>query len=224
MADYRGIDFIPGGGFEQEAGGEKYRDINGRDDDGELTGEPDGQLNNDDRTIIGNPHPDFTLGFNNTFEYKGFDLNIFFYASQGNDIYSYTLYELDHLSGANNATTNALNRWTSTNTNTNVPKVSSARTRKSSDRFIYDGSFIRLKNLALGYSLPESIIGHLGMSFARIYVSGQNLFTITDYPGVDPEVNYATTGNAVRGNSNLGFDYGSYPNMKSYTVGIQVKF
>ena len=207
-----GDTFLPGSGFEQVAGGEKYRDISG-----------DGKLDSKDRTIIGDPNPDFIWGLNNTFEYKGFDLNFFIQGSQGNDIYSFTLYELELISGYNNSTTRALDRWTPTNTNTDVPKATDGRAKRSSSRFVYDGSYIRLKNLSLGYKLPENLINPFGISFARIYLSAQNLFTITDYPGYDPEVNWMG-GGSYGGNVNLGLDYGSYPNAKSYTIGIQVKF
>ncbi len=219
-----GDDFLPGGGFEQEAGGEKFRDIDGiKDEEGELTGQPDGQLNNDDRMIIGDPNPDFIWGFNNDFKWRGFDMNIFFQASQGNDMFSYTLMELDLLAGLNNATTVALDRWTPSNTNTDVPKATTGRTRRASTRFIYDGSFIRLKNLSIGYSLPTSLIERIGIQKLRVYVSGQNLLTFTDYPGYDPEVNYRSSG-STNGNRNLGLDYASYPNAKSFTFGLNVSF
>jgi hypothetical protein len=219
-----GDDFIPGGSFEQEAGGEKFRDIDGtKDDEGELTGQPDGQLNNDDRTILGNPHPDFIWGWNNTFTFKGFDLNVFFQASQGNDIFSYTLMELNLLNGSNNATTDVLNRWTPSNTDTDIPRANGSRSRRSSSRFIYDGSFVRLKNLSLGYNLPASVLDKLKVQKLRLYVSAQNLLTITDYPGYDPEVNYKTNSGA-NGNKNLGLDYGSYPNAKSVTFGVSLGF
>ncbi len=218
-----GDEFLEGGGFEQEAGGEKFRDINGRNAEGNLTGAPDGTLNNDDRTIIGNPNPDFTWGLNNDFKWKNFDLNIFFQGSQGNDILSYTLMELNLLSGINNATTDALNRWTPNNTNTDVPKAFSGRTRRVSTRWIYDGSYVRLKNLALGYSLPQGLLDRLNIQKFRIYVSAQNILTLTDYPGYDPEVNYQSSG-SQDGNRNLGLDYGSYPNAKSYTVGLNIGF
>ena len=219
-----GDTFLPGGGFEQVAGGEKFRDINGKQD-GVLTGQPDGQLNSDDRTIIGDPNPDFIWGLNNTFEYKGFDLNVFVQASQGNDIYSFTLFELELMQGFNNSTTRALDRWTPTNTNTDVPKATASRSRISSNRFVYDGSYARLKNVSLGYQLPQSLLRGSGISYARIYVSGQNLLTITDYPGYDPEVNYlGATGTGTTSNVNVGYDYGSYPSAKSVTIGLQVKF
>jgi len=215
-----GDDFLPGGGFEQVAGGEKFRDINGKDANGALTGLPDGQLNADDRAIIGDPNPDFTWGLNNTFRYKGFDLNIFFQGSQGNDLYSFMLLEMELMSGYNNSTVRALDRWTPTHTDTDVPAASTSRSKKSSSRFVYDGSYIRMKNISLGYTLPESFIRGAGMSFARIYVSGQNLLTITDYPGYDPEVSWF----GATSNINLGLDYGSYPNAKSVTIGAQVRF
>jgi TonB-linked SusC/RagA family outer membrane protein len=219
-----GDTFIPGGGFEQVAGGEKFRDINGKQD-GELTGQPDGQLNSDDRTIIGDPNPDFIWGLNNTFEYKGIDLNVFIQASHGNDIYSFTLFELELMQGFNNSTTRALDRWTPTNTNTDVPKATASRSRISSSRFVYDGSYIRLKNVSIGYRLPQSLLRGSGISYARIYLSGQNLMTFTDYPGFDPEVNYlGSTGMGTTSNVNVGYDYGSYPSAKSVTVGVQVKF
>ncbi|HLU90690.1 MAG TPA: TonB-dependent receptor [Cyclobacteriaceae bacterium] len=219
-----GDNFIPGGGFEQIPGGEKFRDIDGvRSETGELTGQPDNQLNSDDRTIIGNPHPDFTWGWNNDFRWRNFDLSIFFQGSQGNDILSYTLMELDLLAGINNATTNALNRWTPTNTNTDVPRAVTGRTRRVSTRWIFDGSYARLKNLSLGYNLPATALERLKIQRFRIYVSAQNILTITGYEGYDPEVNYQSSG-STNGNRNLGLDYGSYPNAKSYTLGLNIGF
>ncbi len=219
-----GDSFIPGGGFETSAGGEKFRDIDGKKDaNGQLTGEPDGMLNSDDRTIIGNPHPKFTWGMNNDFSWKGLDLNIFFQASQGNEMLSYTLMELNLLSGINNATTDALNRWSPTNTNTDVPKAQAGRTRRVSTRWIQDGSYIRMKNVSLGYNVPKSALEKLKITKLRVYVSAQNVLTFTKYKGFDPEVNYSSDGN-TNSNRNLGLDYGSYPNAKSYTVGLNVGF
>jgi TonB-linked SusC/RagA family outer membrane protein len=216
-------EFLPGNGFERAPGGERFEDINGtRDEDGNLTGEPDGVLNNEDRTIIGNPHPDFIWGWNNSFMYKGFDLNIFIQASQGNDIMSFTLMELNLLSGSNNATTAALDRWTPENIDTNVPRAF-PRNRRSSSRFVYDGSYVRLKNIALGYNFPKELVNRLNMQKIRVYISAQNLLTITDYPGYDPEVNYRTSG-GENGNRNLGLDYGSYPNAKAFTMGVSLGF
>ncbi|MGF1637729.1 MAG: SusC/RagA family TonB-linked outer membrane protein [Cyclobacteriaceae bacterium] len=219
-----GDDFLPGAGFEQALGGEKFRDIDGmRDADGNLTGQPDGSLDANDRTIIGDPNPDFIWGWNNDFKWGNFDLNIFFQGSQGNDILSYTLLELELMSGINNSTTRALDRWTPTNTNTDVPRANNGRARRVSSRFVYDGSFVRLKNIALGYNLPTALAERLNISRLRVYVSAQNILTFTQYEGYDPEVNY-NSGGSTNSNRNLGLDYGSYPNAKSYTLGLNIGF
>ncbi|MWB94076.1 SusC/RagA family TonB-linked outer membrane protein [Flavobacterium sp. GA093] len=197
------------GNFETIAGGEKFKDVNG-----------DGKLDSQDKTIIGNPNPDFIFGLNNDFTYKNIDLNIFFQGSQGNQILNYTLMEL--ASGNNNATTEVLDAWTPTNTDTNVP-VNAARTKRVTSRFVYDGSYIRLKNISLGYSLDENIVSKIGLSKVRFYISAQNLWTITDYPGSDPEGNYLNDTNA-RSNTNLGLEYGGYPNVRTFTFGFNLKF
>ncbi len=196
-------------GFENQPGGEHFTDIN-----------DDGIINSDDKTIIGDPNPDFTAGLNNNLIYKNFDLNLFFQASVGGDILNYTLLEL--ASGDSNATTDVLNAWTPSNTDTDVP-VAAVREKRITSRYVYDGSYVRLKNLSLGYSLPEEVVEKIGFQKIRLSLSGQNLLTFTDYPGVDPEVNYRNNNNE-RSNTNLGLDYGSYPNVKSYTLGVNLKF
>ncbi|UUF13676.1 MULTISPECIES: SusC/RagA family TonB-linked outer membrane protein [Flavobacterium] len=197
------------GNFETTPGGEKFRDYNG-----------DGKLDSQDKTIIGNPNPDFIFGLNNDFTYKNLDLNIFFQGSEGGQILNYTLMEL--ASGNNNATTEVLDAWTPTNTDTNVPK-NAARTKRVTSRFVYDGSYIRLKNISLGYSLSENVVSKFGLSKVRFYISAQNLWTITDYPGTDPETSYLNDNNS-RSNTNLGLDYGGYPNVRTFTMGLNVKF
>lgn len=196
----------------EDVGGEKFADLDG-----------DGALTNDDRTIIGNPHPDFIYGWNNTFRFKNFDLNLFFQGSQGNDMLNYTRFELDWLTGKNNASKDALNRWTPTNTDTDVPKATFSRPARASTRWVEEGSFVRLKNLALGYTMPAGMLQSIGVRSLRVYVSGQNLLTMTKYKGFDPEVNYKS-GSTDDSNRNLGLDYGSYPNAKSYTVGLNIGF
>jgi hypothetical protein len=215
----QGATFIPGAGFEQVVGGESFRDISGKKDAaGKPLNQPDGVLNGDDRTIIGNPNPDFIWGLNNDFNFHNFDLNVFFQGSQGNDLLSYTLLELETLSGINNSTKEALNRWTATNTNTNVPKTTTGRPQRVSSRWVFDGSYTRLKNLAVGYTLPATAMKRMKMQRVRVYVSAQNILTFTDYRGYDPEVNYRNA------NLNAGVDYGSYPNAKSFTAGLNITF
>ncbi|WP_163397399.1 SusC/RagA family TonB-linked outer membrane protein [Flavobacterium fluviatile] len=196
-------------GYENSPGGELLRDVN-----------EDGKINSDDKTIIGDPTPDFIAGFNNDFKYKNFDMNIFFQASVGGDILNYTLLEM--ASGDSNATTEVLNAWTPTNTDTNVP-MNARRAKRITSRYVYDGSYIRLKNISFGYNLPTDFLSTTGIEKIRVYVSAQNLWTQTKYPGADPEVNYQNNNN-VRSNTNLGLDYGSYPNVKTFTMGINFKF
>ncbi|KKN83408.1 hypothetical protein LCGC14_0299430 [marine sediment metagenome] len=198
-------DIILEGG--EDVGGEKFKDLNG-----------DGALTDDDRSVIGNPHPDFTWGWNNDFSYKNLSLNIFVQGSEGGEMMNYTLMELGALNGRTNVTTEALNRWTPTNTNTDIPQARISRSYVTSDRWIDDSSYIRVKNISLGYNFPESLLSKIKLSSARLYVSGQNLITFTDYKGVDPEVSYSNS------SSNLGLDYGSYPNVKSYTLGLSIGF
>lgn len=205
--------FLPGGGFETVVGGEKFKDLNG-----------DGKLDANDRQIVGNPNPKFIWGLNSDFKYKNFDLNIFFQGSQGNDLLSFTLLEIESMASPYNSTTRALDRWTPTNTNTDVPKRSLSRTQRVSTRWVYDGSYARLKNLALGYNLPMNKVKINGVNKIRLYGSAQNILTFTKYPGYDPEVNYNSSGSGSNANRNLGLDYGSYPNAKSYTIGLNVGF
>lgn len=212
--EYRGVnqgtpETGTAGFAETGAGDELFTDIDG---DGVITGA--------DRKIIGDPNPDWIAGFNNNLRYKDFDLNIFFQASVGGDIFSYTFLEL--ASGESNATPEVLNAWTPSNTNTNIPSAA-VREKRITDRFVYDGSYIRLKNLALGYNIPQDIVSKFGMQSVRLGVSGQNLLTFTDFPGTDPEASYQSQGN-LNSNVNRGFDYGSYPNIRAYTVSLNLKF
>jgi TonB-linked SusC/RagA family outer membrane protein len=208
---YQGGDFPEGtAGFSGiEAGDELFTDSDG-----------DGVITTRDRDIIGDPNQDWTFGFNNTFKYKNFDLGVFFQGAIGGDIFSYTFLEL--ASGAGNATTEVLNAWRPDNTDTNIPSVGD-RERRITSRFVYDGSYIRMRNIALGYNLPSKVTDKLGLENMRISISGQNLLTITDYPGTDPEVSYRA-GGSQNSNVNQGFDYGNYPNIESVTFSLNLKF
>jgi TonB-linked SusC/RagA family outer membrane protein len=183
----------------------------------------DGMIDDNDRQIIGDPNPDFTFGINNTFTYKSFDLNIFFQGAVGGDIYNLTAIQL--FNGDSNALTDILDSWTPTNTDTDIPRAA-IRGRERSTRFVEDGSFVRLKNVAVGYTLPESILGNVGFSAARITLSAQNLLTFTNYSGLDPEVSYFGSGGESTGDDNIiqGHDFGNYPNLRSITFGLNLKF
>lgn len=181
-----------------------------------------GVINDLDRKIIGDPNPDFTFGITNNFTYKNFDLNIFFQGSQGGDIFNLTNVQL--YNGDGNASRDVLNAWTTTNTNTNIPRI--ANRRDLSSRFVEDGSYIRLKNIALGYNLPSDITEKLKMDNVRFTVSAQNLFTITNYSGLDPEASYFadSAGSSSAANTTSGFDFGNYPTVRSVNFSLNVKF
>lgn len=189
------------------------------DDEGNF----DGEINDNDRQIIGDPNPDFTYGITNTFSYKSFDLNIFFQGAVGGDIYNLTAVQL--YNGDSNSLTDILNSWTPQNTDTDIPRAA-IRGRELSSRFVEDGSYLRLKNIALGYSLPSRLLEKSGISSARLTVSAQNLLTFTNYSGLDPEVSYFGSGGESSGDDNVvqGHDYGNYPNLSSYTFGINLQF
>jgi TonB-linked SusC/RagA family outer membrane protein len=173
-----------------------------------------------DRTVVGNGTPDFTFGFTNDFKYRNFTLSFMFQGMVGNDIYSQTLGTMWGGHGiARNATIkDALNVWTPEK-ETDIPVLGgSSDNFFNSSRFVYDGSFIKLKNLSLNYNVPKRLIDKLSINDLEIYVSGQNLFTITSYPGYDPEVNSATDARTQ------GVEMGVIPNPRTYTMGLRVGF
>jgi TonB-linked SusC/RagA family outer membrane protein len=206
--------------LENTQPGDPYlKDISGPD------GNPDGNIDANDRTIIGDAFPDFTFGFTNNFFYEGFDLSIFIQGSYGNDVLNMNTLRLESTRGYTNQTTDVLNRWTPDNRNTDIPRADRSRTsagqtamRAISNRLIEDGSYLRLKNITLGYTFPVNWTQTLGTRSVRLYVSGQNLFTVTKYSGYDPDVStYNNLGN-------LGADYGTYPKAKTYMMGIKLGF
>ncbi|WP_298338955.1 TonB-dependent receptor [uncultured Algibacter sp.] len=181
-----------------------------------------GDITTDDQQIIGDPNPDFTYGITNNFTYKNFDLNIFFQGSQGGDIMNLTAVQL--FNGDSNATTDVLNAWTPTNTDTNIPRAT-LRGKQISSRFVEDGSYLRLKNIALGYNFPSEVIDKLGISSMRFAISAQNLLTFTSYSGLDPEVSFGVVGqDSSASNTTNGFDFGNYPTLKSVNFSVNLSF
>jgi len=187
-------------------------------------GNVDGVLDSNDRTIIGNPNPDFTWGITNNFSYKNWNLNIFLQGSQGGEVYNGTQSQLNN--GDANTTYNYFNSaYSSTNQNTDQPRVGNNANRQISSRFVEDGSYARLKNVALGYNLPSEVFDHIGIESVRLSLSAQNLLTFTNYSGLDPEVNFSQGNtNSTSGNTVIGFDFGNYPTIQSVTFGVNVKF
>lgn len=192
-----------------EPGSQKYQDVN---HDGQIT-------QAGDRTIVGNSQPKFLASITNTFKYKNFDLTIFFQSSYGNKIFNNTRAELETGSGFIGAYGTLANRWTPTNTNTDMHRAVEDPSPTLSDRFVEDGSYLRLKNLTFGYTLPQTIASKARFSKVRIYVSGQNLLTWTNYTGFDPEV--SRNGQSAL---NSGIDNGVYPNSKSIMGGLSLSF
>ena len=194
----------------------KFKDING-----------DGKIDNSDRTFLGSFIPKFTYSLNLGANYKNFGLTVFFQGVQGNKIYNALRATTEGMVRFFNAGTQVLNAWTPTNTNTNIPRAISAdpnQNARPSTRFLEDGSYLRLKNIMLSYTIPDKSLQSITKGTVRnfrIYVSAQNILTFTKYTGYDPEV-----GNSAPGSSSLtnGIDYAVYPQPKAYQVGISADF
>lgn len=198
--------------------------VTGLDSEGRMVFEDvngDGTISGDDRTKIGSPHPDFTYGINVNLGYNSFDLSAFFTGSQGNDVYNYNKVFTDFgYFFLGNRSDRVLDAWTPSNTNTDVPALTSSYPLNESSAnsyFVEDGSFFRLKNLQIGYTLSESIISVLGADSIRLYAQGTNLFTITNYNGFDPEI-------VSYDNLSLGIDSRVYPFAKTFSLGANIKF
>jgi TonB-dependent starch-binding outer membrane protein SusC len=188
----------------------KYKDLNN-----------DLVIDNNDYTIIGNPNPDFTGGVSNTINYKGFDLNVFMQFSYGNDLMNANRVIMEEgIKENTNQFATLVNRWTVKNPNSNIPRVRGYTNANNniSSRIIEDGSYLKLKTVTLGYTVPKKLISRLRLSDLRVYVSGQNLWCLTDYTGQDPEI--STKAGALT----PGYDYSAYPFCRIFTGGISVSF
>jgi TonB-linked SusC/RagA family outer membrane protein len=195
----------------------------------DITG--DGLVNADDRVPIGNPQPKFFGGLNLDASYKAWDVNLYFYGSYGNKILNYVEANLESLArrggvGSENVSeTYFQNHWTPTNPSNRyaravgTPGDNSSINNVPSSVWIEDGSFLKFKNLSIGYTLPASWLSKYAISRARLYVSSQNLFTITNYTGLDPEIGIRN-GNATQN----GVDNGTYPSSRFFTFGLNVTF
>lgn len=174
----------------------------------------------EDRRIIGDANPDFFYGFSNTFSYKGFGLFVFIEGSQGNDILNATRIETEGLLDPKNQSTAVLNRWRQPGDITNIPRASFGNSDNSrvSTRFIEDGSYLRFKAISLSYDFSDSLLEKLKLKGLRLYATGENVFTITNYSGFDPEVNAFGGSNTIR-----GIDFGTYPQTRNLIVGLSVK-
>ena len=180
----------------------------------------DGVINALDQKIIGSAQPNFFGGINNTLAYKGIDLNFFFQFTQGNEVYNNTRAFAEGMNGQFGQLATVRNRWTPTNTNTDMPRAVNGdpnTNRRTSTRFLEDGSYLRLKTITLGYNLPTNIVSVARLQSARIYVSGQNVLTFTKYQGLDPEISTFSGTNTA-----LGTDFLTFPQARTIQVGINI--
>lgn len=192
--------------YGAKPGDAKYVDIN-----------RDGKIDKDDISIIGNAQPKFSFGFNNTFTIYDFDLNIFWQGVSGNDIYNQNRIRRESYSSDAFPTSPVIkDHWTPQH-QTDVPSFSGSEYVNSS-RWVEKGAYLRLKNITLGYRIPRKLLSKIGCSSARIYLSANNLWTITDYSGFDPEASMGSDADAA------GVDRGIYPSSKSFLVGVDISF
>jgi len=197
------IDNNPNRGVEVP-GDLQYKDVNG-----------DGVITPDDRTYLGSPIPDLIYGLNLSFGYKGIDLKANFSGQRGNKIFNA---KKNVRFGMDNFETSYLNRWHGEGTSNTEPRLTNAgHNYLASDRFIEDGSYFKLRNMQIGYTLPHELTRQLNVRSLRLYVNGTNLFTITDYSGYTPEI----PSQSVIAN---GIDNGVYPLARTYSIGVNVDF
>ncbi|MRX68523.1 TonB-linked outer membrane protein, SusC/RagA family [Flavobacterium resistens] len=179
----------------------------------------DGQITNEDKAVVGSPWPEFEMGFNAGADYKGFDFSMNWIASHGATVYDGFRSVVDRFDDNSNYRT-GIQPWTPENPNTDFPRITKGSTlnsRGDSDRFLESGDFIRLKYIGFGYNLPSSVLKNSGITRARLTLSAQNIITITKYQGLDPEF---TNGNIFE----RGVDNGAFPNLKTYSFGVEFSF
>jgi len=182
----------------------------------------DNVIDEKDQAFIGNPHPDFTANLINNFSYKGFDLSIFLQSVYGNEILSLLRRDIEGMAGLQNQSVLVSDRYTLNAPSTELPRATGPDpndNRRVSDRFVEDASFLRVKNLSLGYTFPNKWLERARIQYLRIYTGTQNFFTWTTYSGYDPEIGSFNQNPIIN-----GVDNGRYPISKSWTVGATLKF
>jgi TonB-dependent starch-binding outer membrane protein SusC len=207
--------------FGQLPGDIKYKDTNN-----------DGRINRLDLTVIGQALPMFMFGWNNRISYKSFDLMFLIQGVQGNDLFNVNRIRLERSGDSEGTSTAMLDRWTPENQDTDVPAFTPQSVRRAAaltstisgidtrvSRWVENASYIRMRNITLAYTIPQSVISRIGLKKLRTYFTGSNVFTITKYSGYDPEVSSFNSADA-----RLGLDFGSYPTARSFIFGIDLTF
>ena len=190
----------------------------------------DGIINQADRSHVGSPIPPLVYGLTANLQWRNIDFSVFFQGVAGNSVYYQVATDIEGFYRAFNVTQRVVDEhWTGEGTSNTQPRVSwrgAANNKLPSTRFLEDGSFTRLKNIQIGYSLPAALARKFRMAGARVYVSGQNLLTFTSYPGMEPEQQSSDNLNneQFRGDVAVGIDWGTYPISKTYSLGLNVNF
>jgi hypothetical protein len=179
-------------------------------------------VNDKDRQIIGSPIPEFIYGFGLDFAYKQFSLTALFNGSYGNKIYNeLRAWELEGTGKVNNRSSAYLNAWNGPGTSNTIPRFFNAdvnNNQRISTNYVEDGSYLRLRNIILSYSLPKSMLQKFGFENASVFLGGDNLFTLTNYKGFDPEVSISNRGN----NLDAGYDHSFYPHASTVRFGLKI--
>lgn len=188
----------------------------------------DGEINTEDKVYLGDPIPDLTYGLTLDASYKGFDVNLFLQGVEGIELYYGYRYFAEGMLRPFNYEKRTLNRWTGPNTSNEIPRAiggDPANNTRESSRFIGDGSFLRCRNLTLGYTVPFNTLESIGgfIATARIYATAQNLFTLTEYEGYDPEIG-SQNDNPDQASRGRGIDGGQFPQARTYMLGVQITF
>lgn len=202
-----------------QPGDVKFKDQNG-----------DGTIDENDRAFLGSAIPKYIFGATANFEYRNFDVSVFFQGQYGNKIYSQVNMDIEGFYRAFNVTQRVYDqRWHGEGTSNTMPRVSfkgASNNKYPSSRFLEDGSYLRLKNLQVGYTIPEKIVNRVHIKSLRFYVTGQNLWTLTNYTGLDPEMHVSdnTKRDTYGGDVAAGIDWGTYPSARSFIIGLNLNF
>ena len=194
-------------GVDPETGLVNYKDLN-----------EDGKINDSDKTWIGDANPDFIFGLTNNLKWKGLSLSFLITGSYGNDIYNVSKVDMIGMHNAANQLKDAIYRWRVPGMETDIPKAGEAYNIKSSTMWVEDGSYLKVKNITLSYDIPSKLLRKIGIARIQPYITLANMFTLTKYTGYDPEMSQYSSA------TNMGIDYGTYPNVKTATFGVNVDF